>query len=496
MRNLLLGAATLLACFHGVAEVKAQPAYQPAGLAELRTQLDAQAAEIEALRARLDSQPVQYGPIPESAYPDCYCGPDIYRLPVVVDQPWCEPCEGGNPPSLHKLNFYADYDRGFVIRPVNPDTHPFEMKIGGRIQFRYGGFARDTETYTDNANDTFPVRNRNRFDIERARLKFSGYALDQRLTYFLQLDGDTDGDHGVDFFDYWWGWEFDEDFKVLIGKRKVPASRQWILSSAKTRLVDRPMANDFFRPDRSVGLFAVGKMGERSEYEIMLGNGYNTTNIRNSRTDDQLAIAYSQFFDPWGDYGSQVVDWDYVCDPRVRIGHSAVYAPTDDQEQGVPLGEGDFLRLTDGTILTKTGALAPTVTVSSFDVILYGVDAAVKYRGWSANAEVFFRWIQNIEADGALPVSELFQRGFYVEGGKFLIPQTLDFNVRYSQVNGRYGNASDYAAGFNWWPLDTSNLKLSLDLTYVDGSPLNNSSSDILVGDDGALVRAQVDAAF
>ena len=39
------------------------------------------------------------------------------------------------------------------------------------------------------------------FDIERARLYFKGTALDERLTYFYHLDGDTDGRHTVDFFD-------------------------------------------------------------------------------------------------------------------------------------------------------------------------------------------------------------------------------------------------------------------------------------------------------
>ena len=506
VRSLFLTAFTVLVCCLPQVEVAAQAtwqsvapqpaAWQPEGLAELRARLDAQAAEIQALRTRLDQQPVQYGPLPESAYPNCYCGPNMYRLPVVVDQPWCPPCEGGNPPTLHKLNFYVDYDKGFVIRPINPDLHPYELKIGGRIQFRHHAFVRNVDTFTDNAGTTFPVRNRNVFDIERARLKFTGYALDPRFKYFLQLDGDTDGRHGVDFFDYWWGWQFNEDLLVMMGKSKVPASRQWILSSANTRLVDRPMANDFFRPDRSVGLFAFGKLGERSEYGFMLGNGYNTANLPEVLTDDQLAVAGSHFFDPWGEFGSQIVDWDYVCDPRLRIGHSFVYAPTQDQTQGQPLGEGDFLRLTDGTQLTATGALAPAVTVTSFDVILYGVDAAVKYRGWSANAEVFFRWIKDIQGDGALPTDELFQRGFYVEGGRFLVPKKLDFNVRYSQVDGFYGHSSDYAAGINWWPLDTSKLKVSLDATVLDGSPLQNTSSNILLGDDGVLIRAQVDAAF
>ncbi|REJ70736.1 MAG: porin [Planctomycetota bacterium] len=514
----------------------AQPWSSDSGLDELRARLDAQAAEISALRARLDQQPhganlpasqsfnthplnalhhhgvanpgqslyapaayappnVTYGRLPPASYPDCYCGPDLYRVPVVTDEPWCG-CGDDVPPSLRKLNFYLDYDRGLVIRPVNPHTHPFELKFNACIQFRHTGFARDVDTFTDNAGQTFEVDNRNVFEIERGRLVFSGYAVDPRLTYFLQLDGDTDGGHGVDFFDYWWAWQFTDDFRLQFGKRKVPASRQWILTARNTRFVDRPMANDFFRPDRTVGIFGIGNMGELSRYEFMIGNGFNTTNLPNSRTDDQFAFAYSQYYDPLGDYGPQIVDWDDTPEPLVRIGHSFVYAPTAEDALGTPQGEADFLRLTDGTVLSDTGALAPGVTVSSFDLYYYSLDAAVKYRGFSLNAEFFARWIQEIDADGPIPVADLFQRGYYVEGGYFLVPRKLDVNFRYSQIDGLFGNSSEYAAGANWFPLETYNLKLSIDATVLDGSPLNNTGSNVLLGDDGLLIRTQVQAFY
>ena len=75
----------------------------------------------------------------------------------------------------------------------------------------------------------------------------------------------------------------------------------------------------------------------------------------------------------------------------------------------------------------------------------------MKYHGWSINSEVFFRWIEQIRGTGELPVVDLFQRGFYVEGGHFLIPKTLDVNARYSQVSGMFGNGSEYAVGLNWY---------------------------------------------
>jgi hypothetical protein len=419
---------------------------------ELTARLDAQAAEIEDLRRRLDSQGMLYGPL--SGGSSCDCGPKMRRLPVVAEdcwQPSC--CETGDGPQFHTLNFYADYDGGFVIKPFCPEKHPFELNVNMWIQFRHHGFARDVDSWTDNAGVTRPVRNRNAFDIERGRFVFSGYALDERLTYFLHLDGDTDGGHAVDFFDYWWAWAFSDRFQLQMGKRKVPASRQWLLGARRTRFIDRPMACDFFRPDRTVGLFGVGRIGENGHYEVMVGNGYNDLNVPNSGVDDRFTFAATNYFDVFGDFGGQIVDYDWTCDPLVQIGHSFVYSPNAAETLGTPLEETDFIRLTDGTRLTQTGALAPLVTVSDFDIFFYGVDAAVKWRGWSVNAEVFLRWIEDIQGNGAVPFSELFQHGFYVEGGRFIIPEKLDFNVRYSQVSGLFGDSSEYAAGLNWYPL-------------------------------------------
>ena len=257
------------------------------------------------------------------------------------------------------------------------------------------------------------------------------------------------------------------------------------------------MANDFFRPDRTIGIWASGRIRDAFNYEVMVGNGYRTSNIPNSATDNKFTFAATNYWDPHGDFGGQLVDYDYSCAPLVRYGHSFVFSPvSDDQLAGVPLGEADFVRLTDGTRLGQLGSLTPGVTASNFDIYFYGVDAAAKWRGWSINAEVFLRWIENIRGDGALTITDLLQRGFYVEGGRFLIPQKLDVNLRYSQVSGLFGDSSEYSGGVNWYPLETHKMKISCDVTVLDGSPLNNTTSDILVGDSGVLFRTQFQAEF
>ncbi len=72
--------------------------------------------------------------------------------------------------------FYANFDRGFVIRPTDADESPFELKINGQNQIRYTGFERVKPTWTDSAGIVTPLSNQSSFQIPRGRLIFSGFA--------------------------------------------------------------------------------------------------------------------------------------------------------------------------------------------------------------------------------------------------------------------------------------------------------------------------------
>lgn len=417
------------------------------------------------------------------------------RLPVFVETP--RP-EDEKPKERYLFDFEVDYDNGFVLRPIDKKKNPYELKINSWIQFRHVGFTRDAETYTDNAGNTRIIRNRNYFDIERGRLVFSGFALTPKLNYYLQLDGDTDGQDDVDFFDYYLTYRFADWLSIDFGKRKVPGTRQWMLSPRHSRLVDRPLSDEFFRPDRTVGVFAVGDLGEHFHYELMVANGYSTSNLNLvSSLNNRMAYAGTFYWDPFGDFGRQIVDYNRSEKLLARIGHSAIYCSQSGVDNsGLALAESNYVRLTDGTLLTTRGALAPGVIVSDFDVCMYVVDVAAKWRGWSANAEFYFRWIDGISGSGRLPLTSLYQNGFYFEGGYFVIPKKLDVNLRYSQIDGLFGEHSEYAGGFNWYPLDNNKLKVSFDVISLDGSPVNNTASEVLAGDDGVLFRTQVQAEF
>ena len=310
----------------------------------------------------------------------------------------------------------------------------------------------------------------------------------------MQMDGNTDSGTAVSLIDAWTAWHFSDAFQIQAGQRKVPGSRNWLLGAFDTRLADRAFSNEFFRPSRTTGVWFVGDPTDDTHYELMLGQGFNTQGLTPAETNNNFAVGGSAWWDVVGHYGAaRPSDFEIHKDPAVRIGSSWVSAVVG--TPGHQSVEADFLRLTDGTRLTEPGAMAPGATVTGFDVTLLAIDAAYKYRGWSANGEYFWRSVTNLKAN--LPVPDVgLQQGFYVEGGFFVLPQQLELNSQFAYVTGKQKSTSSYATGFSYYPRKSQNFKFTIDATLIDGSPTNSTGSDVLVGDDGVLVRAQWQVVF
>lgn len=396
-------------------------------------------------------------------------------------------------PTDPRHTFDAGYNNGVFLR-VQENKDSFELKANFRNQFRLVSFTQNEDTWTDSAGTVRPLEDRQNLEISRARIVFSGHALTPQCRFFMQMDGNTDSGANVSLIDAWTAWHFSDAFEIQAGQRKVPGGRNWLLGAFDTRLADRAFSNEFFRPSRTTGVWFVGDPTDDTHYELVVGQGFNTQGLTPFETGNNFVLGGSGWWDVIGSYGAaRPSDFEIHKDPAVRIGTSWVSAVAG--TPGRQSVEADFLRLTDGTRLNEPGALAPGTTVESFDVTLMAIDAAFKYRGWSANGEYFWRSVTDLKAN--LPVPEVgLQQGFYVEGGFFVLPQQLELNSQFAYVTGTQKTTSSYAAGFSYYPRQSQDFKLTIDATLIDGSPANSPGSDVLVGDDGVLVRAQWQVVF
>ncbi|GAB4147719.1 MAG: porin [Planctomycetaceae bacterium] len=403
----------------------------------------------------------------------------------------CKDCE--------PLNFYVDYDGGFSIKPYDKRKTPFGLKINGRMQFRWQGFKRDRKTFT-NLSGTTNVESRNDFEIERGRLEFGGFMYDENLQFYINLDADTDDNHRVIFHDFWVNYVFNKALNVHVGKAFVPGSRSWLDGSTRTHLADRSMATTFFRPDRSLGIWATGEIDEGVFYRAMLSNGFETTDLERGgfQIDDQFFYSGSMWWEPLGDFGKGYADLqDHQC-AVIRFGHSFAFGSMEPTNAtGATRAEQRPFRISDGSRIITPGLFAPGVTVNEFDLYLYAIDFALKYRGFSVNAEYYFRWLQDFSTTGgAIPFSKIDSNGFYVDVGYMLMKKKLELVGRISQVDGFFGDFWEYAAGINWYINGTHKNKLTLDMAVLNGVPTSNSGPGYEVGMNGIFYRAQWQIAF
>jgi hypothetical protein len=463
----------------------------PVGFAEeipsaVQRQLDEMRRIIEEQQRRIEQLEAQ---LPAQAEPEPQPSPALAAAPATAT-----PAVEAKP----ERRFEVGYEGGFYLRSRDLARFPFSIRVNGRMQLRHTYFARDRKRWTDNAGVTRTISERNDFEIERGRLEFSGVFLDPSLGYYINIDADTDDNHDAKFHDFWISYEFHRAFELFGGKAFVPGSRDWLNGSTRTRFADRSLATTFFRPDRSIGLWVIGEPFDGVFYRTMLANGFNTSDLEPDEIDEHFASATSVWWDFGNEYGRGASDLEGHEHPAALIGSSFTFAPNDGEDgSDDPLPEQQFLRLSDGTRLVDADALVAGATVDGFDVYLYALDAAAKWRGFSLNGEYFFRWVESIEAGAALvPDDDLFDHGFFVEAGYFVIPERVELNVRTSQIFGDFGDAAEYAGGVNWFVRGTHNYKVTLDLTDVQRSPISNSGPNYRAGDDGLMLRSQVQAAF
>jgi phosphate-selective porin len=381
--------------------------------------------------------------------------------------------------------FETGYDRGFFIRPTpeNKDDIPFDLKMNGRMQFRHIGFKDDTGATSD----------RNDFEVERGRLIFDGHFIDPKLRFYMQIDGDDDDNFDLKFHDFILTYAHSEAFNISFGKWKVPGSRDWLESSQRLRFADRSMATTFFRPDRTTGVWFHGEPAEGVFYNFNIGNGFFTTDLTPAQIDDNFGFAGSLWWEPWGDFGPGYSDLECHECAVIRLGNSFAFADMD--RPSLP-GEENAFRLVDSGTRLVDAFPGANGAAAGFDVWLYSLDFAWKYSGWSFTSEYFLRWLQDFEGSN-VPPSDIFDHGYFVEGGYFVVPETIEAIARVSRVinDGGSPSADEYAAGFNWF-FKGHNLKLTFDVSVLNGSPASSSSPNYRAGDDGVLFRTQVDAGF
>ena len=336
-----------------------------------------------------------------------------------------------------------------------------------------------------------PTPDRNDFDINRGRLVFSGYAIDPLLEFYANIDYNTVADQQIQMLMAWIRHPFNPAFNLAYGLGKVPGTWEWQESSRFTLGAERSLATTFFRPSMTAGIWADGELQSGLHYRALIGDGFNTFSLNASEVDTNLVYSGLLWWEPRGAFGVGFSDIENHQQPVVRFGNAFTYSRQDADPLGEPGPEQTVVRLSDGTRLVETGSLAPGVTVNRFDLSLYTIHAGLKAHGNSLTGEYFFRWLSNLDGTGPLPRSSIFDHGFFVQGGTFVIPRSLELFGRGSAVFGPFGDGSELAGGVNWYVKNKRDWRFTFDIARIDDSPAQQDRTGFIGGASGLLVRTQ-----
>ena len=178
---------------------------------------------------------------------------------------------------------------------------PFLLKFNINTQLRYLNTQDSNETFTDHLGVDREVHTRNDITVNRAMFILGGYIFDQRARYSFTVWTSAGAASIIVASNI--GWQFNKAITITGGYTGIPGSRSLVNTFPFFTATDRSMADNFFRPGFTQGVWANGEPVNGLNYLAFVGNGLNTLNISSNKIDTHLLLSGSTWWEPLGPYG-------------------------------------------------------------------------------------------------------------------------------------------------------------------------------------------------
>jgi len=399
-----------------------------------------------------------------------------------------------------RLETWGEFDPGDGFLVARTDFG--ELAVSGYGLVRFIDQTPASQTFTDHLGVERTTDGRNDIWPHRIIIYLKGWLADPKLIYTVFFWTVNATDQRAIFINL--GYQFSRKFSVYAGIAGNPGTRSMQGSHPYWLGHDRVMADEFFRPYFGSGVWVQGEPFAGFWYNAMVANSNSQLGVTAVELDRRYTTSGSVWwmpttkeFGPRGGYG----DYEWHEKLATRIGVSTTQSREQrytDTTTGATTNT--TLKLADSVNVFDRGALAPGVTVDLVDFRILSFDAGVKYRGIFFQTEIYHRWLDNFQADGVLPVSSILDRGFYLQGAFYPLPKKIEVYGATSQIYGDkdagFGNASEYLAGMNYYPFDTRDIRLNLQLINVNHSPVSSTFGYYTAGQDGLTYSAAFSVLF
>jgi hypothetical protein len=364
--------------------------------------------------------------------------------------------------------------KGFVVGK----TSYGELDISGYMVGRYLDQMPPRQSATDHLGRWIPVTPRRDFQFHRVMIFFQGWLYSPKFRYqaFLWTVQDTNQVAVGGALTY----NFNKYFTLGAGWNAYPGTQSLQGSHPYWVSYDRVMADEFFRPYFSQGVFAQGIIVPRLQYRWLVGNNLSNLDVPAVKLDRNLSAGGAITWLPTtGEFGPRGAFGDYEGHEKLatRFNFAYTFSPEDRQTpMGTALSANTTIRLADSVNIFDTGALANGVTVESLHYNLITAAAGIKYRGFWLQGEGYGRKLDHLRADGLLPVSVINNTGFYVQAAYMIVPKKVELYASTSYVFGDFGrHPHEFIGGGNYYPWNTRNARLNVQLISVSRSPVNST---------------------
>jgi hypothetical protein len=395
-----------------------------------------------------------------------------------------------NQPPVERIETWGEFDpgQGFLVGRSGAG----ELEISAYALVRYINQMPGTQTFTDHLGVERTVDGRNDLYPHRIMVFFKGWLGNPKLVYniFFWTVNPTDQKN---FFASM-GFQLTRRLSIYAGLNGLPGTRSLQGSHPFWLGHDRVMADEFFRPYFSNGVWAQGEIAPGLWYNVMASNNLSALGIKATQLDRTWGTGGSVWwmpttgeFGPRGGYG----DWEYHETLATRFGVSSTYTTSEQRYTDSTTGASGstLIKLADSLNVFDTGALAPGVTVENLDYRLLSFDAGAKYKGVFLQTEFYNRWLDSLDADGPLPMESIHDWGYYLQGAFFPIPKKLEVYGATSQIYGDtaagFSTSSEYIGGGNFYPFNTRNHRMNVQVQKVNRSPVGSTFGYYVGGQKG-----------
>jgi hypothetical protein len=399
---------------------------------------------------------------------------------------------------------YGSYEPNLGFRVASTENGDLRVRVYAYV--RYLNQMGLDQTYTDSFGKTSALDRRQDILFQKAVVYFNGWLMDPKFRYLTYVwTANTSQGLGAQVVV---GGNLNYVFNPRItlggGIDALPGVRATEGNFPFWLTVDnRLMADEFFRPSYTMGVWAKGKAADRLSYHFMLGNNLSQLGVDAGQLDNKLnTISMALVWLPTtGEFGTRGAFGDLDTHKKVATRLAAHYGSSTEDRQGAPntdAFENVQIRLSDGNPIFTPKLFGAGIQVDDADYQMFCTDGGIKYRGFSLDGEFYWRRVDNLSGPGTgtLTFTKLEDKGFQLQASGMVLPQKLQGYAGLSKIYGQYGDPWDLRFGLNWFPWRNHVVRWNAEYLYIDRSPVGGLSLPTTVGGTGEIIYSSFQVNF